>query len=356
MTSRRPVITLGNAQQLAAELLDPHWYEYFVGGAGDELTLAENVRGFARIGLRQRVLTGIESVSTEVTVLGRRLPTPLVVAPMGYLRKAHPGGEEAMARGAAAAGAAICLSTYATASPAAVAAAAPGATLFHQVYVFRDRGVTDELIAQALDAGASAVFLTVDLPVLGARDRERSHEWAMPEPELPAVEYAFGRGMTGAGLELLDATLDWSYLERLCSSLPVPVLAKGVLDADDARLAVEHGAAGVVVSNHGGRQLDGAPASIDALPAVVDAVGDTADVLLDGGVRRGRDVAIALARGAGAVLVGRAALWGLAAAGEEGARTVLELLADELATTMHLAGCASVAEVGPGILSTIGSP
>jgi 4-hydroxymandelate oxidase len=350
------VITLGNVEGLAAARLDPYWREYFVGGAGDEITLAENIRGFARIGLRQQVLAGIEHVSTETTLLGQRLDAPLVVAPMGYLRKAHESGEEGMARAAAAAGAGLCLSTYATSSPAAVAAAAPGVALFHQVYVFRDRAVTRELIGQAIEAGAAAVFLTVDLPVLGARDRERVHEWAMPEPELPAVEYAYARGMTGQGLELLDPALDWAYLEWLCGDVSVPVVVKGVLAADDARRAAACGAGGVVVSNHGGRQLDGVPASIDALPAVVEAVGGGLDVLVDGGVRRGRDVAIALALGAAGVLVGRAALWGLAAAGEEGARTVLELLTDELATTLHLAGRASVADMGPDALTRIGPP
>lgn len=356
MSEAHRVITLGNVEALAAERLDPHWYEYFLGGAGDELTLAENVAGLARIGLRQRVLAGIESALTRATVLGHELDAPLVVAPMGYLRKAHPDGEEAMARAAAAAGAALCLSSYATASHTAVAEAAPAGAHFLQVYVFRDRGITDELIAQALEAGFSALFLTVDLPVLGPRDRERSLGWALPEPEIPAVQYAYGRGAVGDGLELLDPSLDWAYLERLCGSVQVPVVAKGILDPEDARLAVAHGAAGVVVSNHGGRQLDGVQASIDALPRVVEAVAGKAEVFLDGGVRRGRDVAIALAHGAAAVLVGRSALWGLAADGEEGARVVLELLRDELATTLHLTGCPSVAEVGPQILSTIGSP
>lgn len=257
---------------------------------------------------------------------------------------------------AAAAGVGMCLSTFATARPADVAAAAPDAVRFLQVYVFRDRGVTDELIAQALDAGFSAVFLTVDLPALGMRDRERRVHWVLPEDDLPSVVYARSRGAVAAGLDWLDPGLDWAYLERLCSSLPVPVVAKGVLDPEDARLAAEHGAAGVVVSNHGGRQLDGAPATLDALPAIAEVVGDRLEVLLDGGIRRGADVLAALAHGASGVLTGRLPLWGLAAGGAEGARTVLDLLREELEIALHLTGCRSVAEVGPNVLATIRTP
>ncbi len=350
-------ITLTDVEALAAEQLDPNWYQYFVGGSGAERTLRENEAAFARQGLRQLVLRGIDSVSAETTVLGHRLSAPLVVAPVAYQRMAHPDGEEGMTRAAAAAGVGMCLSTFATATPADVAAAAPEAARFLQVYVFHDRGVTDELIAQAIDAGFSAVFLTVDLPALGMRDRERRVRWTLPEDDLPAVRYARSRGGLGEGLDYwLDPTLDWPYLERLSSSLSVPVVVKGVLEPDDARRAADHGAAGVVVSNHGGRQLDGAPATIDALPAIADAVGDRLEVLLDGGVRRGSDVLVALARGARCVLAGRMPLWGLAAAGEGGACQVLELLREELEIALHLTGCRSVEEVGTHVLASIGSP
>ena len=233
-----------------------------------------------------------------------------------------------MVRAAAAADVAMCLSTFSTASAADVAAAAPNAVRLLQVYVFRDHAVTDELIAEAIDLGFSAVFLTVDLPVLGPRDRERRIHWAFTDDSLPAIAYAISRGLgNGGSLEpLLDPALDWAYLERLASSLPVPVIVRGVLDPEDALLAAEHGAAGVVVSNHGGRQLDGVHATLDALPAIVDAVGDRLEVLLDGGIRRGTDVAIAMALGARAVLAGRMPMFGLAAAGEDGARTVLQPL------------------------------
>ena len=347
-------ITLADVESLAEDKLDPEWYGYFAGGSGAERTLQRNIDAFARHHIRQRVLTGIDRVSTETTVLGHRLASPLVVAPVAYQRIVHPDGEEGMARAAAASGVGVCLSTFASVSPEDVAAAAPDVVRFLQVYVFRDHGVTDELIAEALDAGFSAIFLTVDLAALGMRDRERRVHWTLPE-ELPSVVYAQGRGAVAEGVDWFDPALDWAYLERLCSSVPVPVVVKGVLDPEDARLAAEHGAAGVVVSNHGGRQLDGATATIDALPMIVGAAGERLEILLDGGVRRGADILVALALGAKAVLAGRQPLWGLAAGGEDGARTVLELLREELEISMHLAGCGSVGEVGTDVLATIGA-
>jgi len=267
------------------------------------------------------------------------------VAPVAYQRMGHPDGEEGLARAAAAAGSAFCLSTFATASPADIAAAAPDCTRFLQVYVFRDHGITAELIAEAIDAGFTAVFLTVDLPMPGPRDRERRIHWTFDDNTLPAVGRALDAETTGEALHLLDPALDWAYLERLVASVPVPVVVKGILDREDAILAAEHGAAGIVVSNHGGRQLDGAMPTIEALPDIVDAVGDRLEVLLDSGIRRGTDVATALALGAQAVLAGRMPLWGLASGGEEGARQVLELLREELATALHLMGCRSLAEL-----------
>ena len=351
-----PIITLTDLEELAAERLDPHWREYFAGGAGSERTLRENVAAFGRYRLRQRVLCGIESVSTAVTVLGHELAVPLLVAPAAYMRRAHEDGEEGMARAAAAVGAGMCLSTFATTSAAAIAATAPTLPRFLQVYVYRDRGVTGEIIAMALDAGFSGLFLTVDLPVVGSRDRERRIAWEFPEDDLPMVIFAKERGLETHSSVPVDPALDWDYLAQLCASVPVPVVVKGVLEPEDAVLAAEHGAAGVVVSNHGGRQLDAVAPSIEALPAIAEAVGDRLEVLLDGGIRRGTDIAIALALGARAVLVGRAPLWGLAAGGEAGARTVLELLRDELATALHLMGCADVTKVGLQNVTRVGMP
>jgi isopentenyl diphosphate isomerase/L-lactate dehydrogenase-like FMN-dependent dehydrogenase len=339
-------ITLTDVEALAAECLDPAWREYFAGGSGDERTLRANAEAFARHVLRPRVLAGIEAATTESTVLGHRLAAPLLVAPVAYMRRAHRDGEEGMARAAERAGCGLCLSSFATATPAAVAAAAPGVARWLQIYTFSDRGLTDELVAEALDAGFTALVLTVDLPVLGSRDRERRIDWVMPEDDVPAVVRARARGVDGAWTEVTDPALDWTYVEHLATRFRVPVAVKGVLTGEDAVLAAEHGAAAVVVSNHGGRQLDLAPAAVDALPEVVDAAGDRLEVLLDGGIRRGSDVLVALAHGARAVLAGRTPLWGLAARGEEGAAEVLALLVEEVRVGLHLLGCRSPGEIG----------
>ena len=345
-----PHLTLTDLESLAAAKLDPEWWEYFQCGAATETTLHENIAAFRRLRFRQRVLCGIEEVDTSTTILGQPVAHPVVVAPLAYQQMAHPEGEAATARGAGAAGGAICLSTFSNVSAEEVAAAAPDTVRFHQVYVFRDRGLTDELIAQAVAAGYSAVFLTVDLPVVGSRDRERRIHWTFPEDTIPAMRYAIERGALRPGLELVDPTIDWAYLEHLVATANVPVVVKGVLDEEDARRAVSCGAAGIVVSNHGGRQLDPTVATIDALPAIVEAVAGQVEVLLDSGVRRGSDVVAALARGATGVLAGRLPLWGLAIDGADGVQEALELLRLETATTMHLTGCATVAQVGPHCL------
>jgi isopentenyl diphosphate isomerase/L-lactate dehydrogenase-like FMN-dependent dehydrogenase len=341
-------ICLADYERLAEERLDGTWFGYFAGGACDERTMADNVEAFARLRLRPRVLRDVGAVSTRVTTLGLDLALPVLVAPVAYQRRAHPDGEAASARAAAIAGTAMCVSTLATSTVEDVASAAPDATLLYQLYVFRDRGLTAELVARAVAAGCRAVVLTVDLPVVGKRERELRGAWALPEQDVPAVVEARARGSSDPALSLFDPTVGWPYLAELCSSVSVPVLVKGVLTGEDAALAADHGAAGVVVSNHGGRQLDGVGATVDALPEVVDAVGDRLEVWLDGGVRRGTHVAAALALGARAVLIGRPAVWGLAAAGEAGVRGVLELLRDELETALALLGCRSPAELGRG--------
>jgi isopentenyl diphosphate isomerase/L-lactate dehydrogenase-like FMN-dependent dehydrogenase len=349
-------LSVRDYERLAEERLAPDCLGYFAGGACDEWTLRENVEAFSRLRLRPRVLRGIERVETATNVLGLELGFPLLVAPVAFMRTAHPEGEPAVARAAEATGAGFCLSTLATASAAEVAAAAPSAARAFQLYVFRDHGFTDEVVAAAIDAGFGAILLTVDLPVLGRRERELRGGWKTPEDLVPSIRQALGRGAWEPGALSLDPALDWSYLERLCGSVEVPVAVKGVMTAEDAQLAAEHGAAGVVVSNHGGRQLDGVAASIEALPEVVDAVGDRLDVLVDGGVRRGADIAKALALGAKAVLAGRAPIWGLAVAGEEGARSVLALLREELELALALLGCRTPADVTPAHVRGAGSP
>ncbi len=336
-------INVADYERLASEALDPGPYGYFAGGAADERTLRENVAAFSRWRLRPRVLVDVAEVSTQTTVLGEPISMPILVAPVAFQQLAHPDGEAGMARAAAAAGTVMCLSTLATARPSAVAAEAPDARLWFQLYCFRDRGVTRALLDEAVEAGFRAIALTVDAPGPGRRERDVRSGFQLPaEVSVPSVVEATGaRGPISVAdvLGLVDPALDWADFEALVADCRLPVVVKGVMTAEDAILAADRGAAGVIVSNHGGRQLDGVEATVEAVGEVAEAVGDRVEVLMDGGVRRGTDVLTALALGARAVLVGRPALWGLAVAGEDGARRVLELLRDELEVAMALCGC-----------------
>jgi isopentenyl diphosphate isomerase/L-lactate dehydrogenase-like FMN-dependent dehydrogenase len=326
----------------AARRLEAGAHGYYAGGAGDEWTLRDNVEAYTRWQLRPRVLVDVSGCTTATTVLGQELSMPLAIAPVAFQRVAHPDGEAGMARAAKAAGTAMCLSTLTTTAPADVAAT--GALRWFQVYVFRDEGVTRELVAQARDDGFTALVLTVDTPILGRRERDHRTGFAIP-PGVK-VEALGGGGMTPfEAFSLMSESVTWRDVERFAAAAELPVLVKGVLTREDAQLACEHGAAGIVVSNHGGRQLDGVSATIDALPEVVEAVDDRVEVLVDGGIRRGADVVKALALGARAVLAGRAPLWGLAVDGEAGATRVLELLQAEILLALKLTGCASPADV-----------
>ena len=344
------LLTVDDAERLAEQAVTPEAWSYMAGGAGDERTLRWNREAFSRYCFRPRVLVDVSTVSTETTVLGTPVSIPALVAPMAFQQIAHEEGEVAMARGAAAAGTLMCVSTVATATPADIAAAAPDAPRWLQIYVFRDRGVSDEVIAQALEAGFTALVLTADLPVYGIRHRESRTGFEAPEDDVPALVAAKARGNEGEGhhaLVLLESGLEWDYVTELRERWKVPVVVKGLVTAEDADLACQYGASGVVVSNHGGRQLDGAIASLDALPEVVEAVAGRAEVYLDGGVRRGTDVVMALALGARAVLVGRPALYGLAFGGSKGVQQVLEIFREEIENALALLGCRSPAEVTP---------
>jgi isopentenyl diphosphate isomerase/L-lactate dehydrogenase-like FMN-dependent dehydrogenase len=288
------------------------------------------------------VLVDVSEISTRATVLGTKIEMPILVAPVAFQLLAHPDGEAAMARAAAAAGTVLCVSSLTSTRPAEVAEAAPEGRRWMQVYLFRDRGVTRAMVEEAAESGYEALLLTVDAPYAGRRERDLRSGFQVPaEIRAPAIEGAVGhRSLTTAEVfELVDPSITWKDLERLCGEFELPILVKGLITGEDAALAVEHGAAGVVVSNHGGRQLDNAPATIDALPGVVEAVDGRIPVLLDGGVRRGTDVAVALAIGAQAVLVGRPALWGLAVNGERGAQLALQILTEELRLALALLGC-----------------
>jgi isopentenyl diphosphate isomerase/L-lactate dehydrogenase-like FMN-dependent dehydrogenase len=348
------LVNVGDFERAAGEKLDPGVAGYFFGGAGDEVTLVENAAAWRRWRLRPRVLAGHREWSTRAEVLGAEVSMPILVAPVAYQRLVDPEGEEAMARAAASAGTVMCLSTLATARPAEVAAAAPGGRRWFQLYCFRDEGVTRALLDEAIESGFEAIVVTVDAPRGGRRERDLRTGFKIPEGlGVPSVQAALGSEQAVTIEEtfaLMEPGLGWSDLEKIASGCDLPVLVKGVLTGEDAALAVRHGAAGVVVSNHGGRQLDCAVATAEALPEVVDAVEGRAAVLVDGGLRRGTDVAIALALGADAVLVGRPVIWGLAAAGEAGARRVLELLRAELELALALCGCASPQDLSAAYL------
>jgi isopentenyl diphosphate isomerase/L-lactate dehydrogenase-like FMN-dependent dehydrogenase len=330
-------VNVWDYERLAEEKLDANALAYYAGGAGDEVTLRDNVAAFERRKLRPRVMVDVGEVSTATTVLGTEVALPVLIAPLAMQRMAHPDGEEATARAAAAAGTVMCLSSAATCAPKELAT---GHRWF-QVYVWRERAKTERAIDEALAAGYSALVLTVDVPYIGRRERDLRLDFKVPEG-LTVQGDLFGQNF--------DATVSWRDLEWL-AGYGLPVVVKGILTAEDADLACKHGAAAVVVSNHGGRQLDGVPATLRVLPEVVAAVGDRAPVLVDGGLRSGTDVLRALALGARAVLVGRPVAWGLAADGRAGVEAVLDGLTDQLRTAMALAGAARLAELSADLVA-----
>jgi isopentenyl diphosphate isomerase/L-lactate dehydrogenase-like FMN-dependent dehydrogenase len=336
-------INVADAERDGREELEQGPLDYFAGGAGDEVTLRENVAAWGNWRLRPRVLNDVQAVRTATEVLGAPVEMPVLVAPVAYQRMAHPEAEEGMAAGAAQAGTVMCLSTLSTTRPAEVAAAAPEGRHWFQLYAFKDSGVTRALMDEAIDAGFEAILVTADAPPGGNRERDRRNRFTLPrELGTPSLTAATG-GNEALTIEqtfaLMNHALTWADVEDLASECSIPVFVKGLLTAEDAELALDHGAAGVVVSNHGGRQLDRSLATAEALPEVAETLDGRATLLVDGGVRRGIDVATALALGADAVLVGRPALWGLAAGGRAGVARVLGLLRAELELALGLLGC-----------------
>jgi 4-hydroxymandelate oxidase len=343
------LLQLADYEAAARERLPQMVFDYYAGGAGDERTLGENERAFDRWLIRPRILVDVDTVDPSSELLGQRVPFPIALAPTAMQAMAHPEGEMATARAAASVGALMILSTISTRSMEDVAKS--GARRWFQLYIHRDRGLTENLVRRAYGAGYEAVVLTVDAPFLGRRFRDERNRFALPHG-LDLANLSGARLPEGAGsglfayfASMLDPSVTWTDIEWLRELSPLPVVVKGLLTAEDAELAVEAGAAGVVVSNHGGRQLDGVPASLDALPEVVDAVSGRAEVYVDGGIRRGTDVVKALALGARAVMIGRPPLWGLAVGGEAGVRQVLEILVRELRLAMALAGRTDVRSI-----------
>jgi 4-hydroxymandelate oxidase len=347
-------INVGDLEALAREKLPGVTFDYYASGALDETTLRENVLAFQRIRVHYRVLAGIRARELATTVLGTPVSLPVLVAPTAFHKMAHPEGESATARGAAAAGTVMILSSLSNTGVEEVARAS-GGPLWFQLYVYRDRGATEALVRRAEAAGAKAIVLTVDAPILGRRERDVRNGFCLPEglsvENMSAAGYgAVAQRLRESGLaayvaELLEPALTWKDLGWLGGLTRLPVVVKGIVRADDARRAVDHGARAVVVSNHGGRQLAGAPPTIEVLARIADAVGSRAEIYLDGGVRRGGDALKAIALGARAVLVGRPVLWGLAYDGDRGVRLVLDILRRELDEAMALAGCGTVADI-----------
>jgi 4-hydroxymandelate oxidase len=346
------MIDLSSLEQMAAQRLDQAAFDYFRGGADDETTIAANLAAWRRLSLRPHVLRDVSNVSVGTSVLGAPVRSPVLVAPTAYHELADAGGESATARAAGACGSVMVLSTFATQTLETVAAAAPDADRWFQLYVHKDRGWTRELVERAVAAGYRAIVLTVDFPVLGYRRRDERNAFALP-PDMvlahsPQVSPRQEEGTTATRSALaaharaqVDPAVTFEDIGWLREVSGLPVVTKGVLRGDDAAACVRAGAAAVAVSNHGGRQLDGAVATADALPEVVDAVtatGTTAEVYVDGGIRCGADVLRALALGARAVMVGRPVLYGLAVGGEAGVRDVLDTLTEELVRAMALCG------------------
>jgi 4-hydroxymandelate oxidase len=340
--------------KLRKEVLD-----YFEGGALDEITLRENTAGWERLKLYYHVLAGIGERDRRTTILGQSISMPIGVAPTAFHKLANEAGEIATAKAAKAAGTLFVLSALSN-TPMELVFPEAGSPRWFQLYIYKDRGITGELVRRAEAAGAEAIALTVDAPGLGTRERDMRNRFTLPEGLTVANVTPLGKGhlpeVRGSGLaayvrDNFKSDMGFKDLDWLCGWTRLPVVVKGICRGDDARRAAEHGAKAVVVSNHGGRQLDSAPATCDALPYVVDAVSGLCEVYVDGGIRRGRDVLKAIALGARAVLVGRPILWGLCVRGEEGAINVLEILRRELDEAMLLCGCAKLSEIGRSLLA-----
>jgi 4-hydroxymandelate oxidase len=351
-------VNLFDFETLARARMSPMAWEYISGGAGDEVTLRWNRESYDRIRLRPRILVDVSRLDTRVKLFGRELPFPILIAPAAYQRLIHPEGEIATAKGAGASGATMVVSTMATASVEEIAAVATR-PLWFQLYVQPDRAFTRDLVQRAEAAGCQALVVTVDTPVVGLRNREMRIKFALP----PGMDRPNLRGLKSAASTtshlppedqiysaVLDPKLTWKEIEWLRSFARTPVILKGVLNPDDAELAVKSGVSGIIVSNHGSRNLDTLPATIDALPEVAAKVAGRIPVLMDGGVRRGTDVLKAIALGASAVLIGRPYLFGLSVAGAEGVARVVNILRREFEMAMALTGRASISDIDQSAL------
>ena len=332
-------VNLFEFEPLARQRLPPAVWDYIAQGAADEITLRRNREAFDTMRLQPRVLTNVSTLDTRLDLFGQKLEFPILLAPVAAQGQIHAGAEPEAARGASAAGATMIVSTFANARIEDIARAARGRVWF-QLYVHRDRQATRDLVQRAEAAGCTVLCITVDSPVIPMRDREKRRGWRLPYTGQPVSP---GGRVSPIYADALNPAVTWETVAWIRSFAKIPVLLKGILAPEDARRAASERVAGVIVSNHGGRNLDTTPATIEALPAVVEAVQGQTTILLDGGVRRGTDVVKALALGARAVLIGRPYLWGLAVDGAGGVQRVVEILRAELETAMALCGAPSLA-------------
>ncbi|MFZ0819700.1 MAG: alpha-hydroxy acid oxidase [Candidatus Acidiferrales bacterium] len=359
------IACLTDFEPLAKQRVSPMAWEFFNGAVADEITMRWNLEAYRNIRLKPHCLVDVSHLDTRVTLFGQEHPSPIILAPTAYHKLAHPEGEVATARGAGAEGTTMVVSTVATTSIEDIAHAAK-APLWFQLYVQRDRGFTRELVQRAEAAGCRALCLTVDTPIVGARNREMRVGFALPKGlELPNLRglkldgvdvstSGSGHAAQGGSIysAITDPSLSWKDLDWLLSFAKVPVLTKGILNPDDADRAVKTGVKGIIVSNHGARNLDTAPATLHALPLVAEKVAGRVPVIVDGGIRRGTDVLKALAFGATAIMIGRPYLYGLSVAGDAGVAKVLEILRTELQMAMALTGRPTIASIDRTVLWT----
>ena len=356
----KSLLNLDDYEHAARDLLEGPIYDFIAGGALDETTLTENRTAYDRWRFRPRAMVGVEHRNLAVNILDDRLSMPIGVSPSAFHKLAHPDGEIATARAAGASGTVMCVSVMATVSLEEIAAVASG-PLWFQTYIFKDRGFAIDLATRARAAGYRALVLTVDTPVLGRRERDFRNKFELPPGiemrnlNLPAaLPGSYQSPMVRFINEQIDPSLTWRDVEEFIQTVQMPVLVKGILHPDDVLLAAQSGASGIIVSNHGGRQLDGAIATLDTLPEIVSAARSTTlDVIVDGGIRRGTDVVKALALGAKLVMVGRPVLWGLAVDGESGVQTILEILRRELDTALALIGCPRAVDLNINYLTRL---
>lgn len=355
-------ITISDFEFLAKKKLSQMAYDYYSSGANDEITLRENCEAYKRIFLKYRVLVDVSKRDLSTVVLGQKISMPVMIAPTAFHKMAHPEGEVAVTKAAGSAGTIMIVSTLSNSDIEDIVKASDenNGTVWFQLYVYTDREATRDLIKRVDAAGCKAIVLTVDAPFLGTRERDVRNKFSLPnglsvrnlipfsKENLPVKNTS---GITGYFADYLDPSLSWRDIEWIRSVTSLPLIIKGIACREDALLAVEYGADGIVVSNHGGRQLDTCRATIDVLPEVSDAVHDKIEILIDGGIRRGTDVIKAVALGAKAVLIGRPVIWGLAADGQNGVSIILEIFRKEIDLALALCGCDTVKKISRELIA-----